>query len=99
MIDENKNRRIASFSIEKLSDNAVLIVDLDDDKNRPSVTNSIDEILAQLKIDKHETKVICRGTDGIYALYNGTWKFAGRTKEEAIASLRLKGDVDEMHIP
>ena len=90
MIDKDQNRRIASFAIEKLSDNAVLIIDLDDDENKPSVTNSIDEILAQLKIDKHKTKVICRGTDGIYARYNGTWKFAGKTKEEAISSLNIR---------
>ena len=88
--EDQRSRRIASFTIENIGKNAVLITDLDDDEDKPSVTNSIDEILSRLEIDKHKVKVICLGTDKMYSHYNGTWKFAGWSKEEAISSLNIR---------
>ena len=83
-------RKVASFDVASIGEDAVLITDLDDDPDSPSVTNSIDEILARLKIDKHKVKVVCLGTDGMYTQYNGTWKFAGWTIEEVKENLKIK---------
>jgi hypothetical protein len=97
MLDESlTGRKIASFTVSILGENTILITDLDDDKDKPSVTNSIDEILLRLNIDKHTRKVVCLGTDGMYSLYNGTWKFVGWTEEEAIKTLKLRGAEDEI---
>ena len=88
--EDNSGRKIASFNLSSLGDNALLITDLDDDENKPSVTNSIDEILRRLQIDKHKIKVVCLGTDKMYSVYNGTWKFAGWTEDEAIKTLKIR---------
>jgi len=89
MFDEKFQRRVASFVIDAWDERTILITDLDDDEDKPSVTNSIDEILDRLGVDKHEKRVVCLGSDKMYAMYNGVWKFLGWTEEEARLALRI----------
>ncbi len=97
MLNESlTGRKIASFNISVLGENALLITDLDNDKDKPSVTNSIDEILSRLNLDKHEQKIVCLGTDGMYARYDGTWKFAGWSEDEAIKTLKIRREKYEI---
>lgn len=76
--------RVASYEVEKLGDNKYLIVDLDDDVEKPSVTNSIDAILNELNLDPEEKTIICYGTDGLYSHYCYEWTFVGKDIKDAI---------------
>ena len=89
MLDSwNGSRKVASYNMRAVSDGIFLFEDRDDDPELPSQTNSIDVILEQLGLDKHENKIVCKGSDGMYALYDGTWSFLGWTEEEALEALR-----------
>jgi len=89
MLDEKFKRKIASFVLDSWDERTLLITDLDDDEDKPSVTNSIDEILNRLSINKHEKRVVCLGSDKMYAMYNGVWKFLGWTEDEAKKNLGI----------
>ncbi len=97
MLEEDlSHKKIANFTIEAFGENTLLITDLDNNQDKPSVTNSIDEILRRLCLDKHNYKIVCLGTDDMFTLYNGTWRFLGWTEKEALNSLKLRGEKNEL---
>ena len=76
--------RVASYEVEKLGEDKYLIIDLDDDIEKPSVTNSIDGILEELNLDPKKQTIICLGTDGLYSHYCNQWIFVGKDIKDAI---------------
>jgi len=84
MIDTFGSKKIASCTIQSVKENTILIIDLDDDDNLPSVTNSIDEILKYFNIDLTVMTVITKGSDGMYCRYSNGFKFLSWDEEEAI---------------
>ena len=88
ILDHNNGmrRKVASFDLE-IIEGGYLVIDRDDDEGLPSVTNSIDDILAMLELDPKKDKVVCYGSDHVYTRYTGKWKFLGKDKNEAVASV------------
>lgn len=87
MLNENGSKKIASCTLELVAENVILVVDLDDNPELPSVTNSIDEIVRYFNIDLGITKVIVKGSDGMYCKYNRGFKFLSWEREEAISKI------------
>jgi len=83
-------RMMPSYNIEWLDNDIVIIYDKDDCEECPSVTNAIEAICEVEKIDFTEKIVICYGTDGIFARYNGVWSFAGKSIDD-VKNKYIKG--------
>jgi len=88
MIKKDGGRIIASCTIENIADDVVLITDLDDDEDLPSVTNSIDAILHEYEINLDEIKVIVCGSDKMYCEYKGDFKYLSWDRSEVIEKFK-----------